>query len=105
VTEDARPLLLTLPDLCARYQVSDRRARDIVRQHRVPVLQPGRCWLFDARAETAFQEATRLYSSDPTAPARRATGSRARSAASEYEKALARIESGLPAKPSLSGKR
>ncbi len=53
--------LLTLPELCARYQVSDRRARDIVRLHRVPVLQPGRRWLFDVQAEMAFREACRLY--------------------------------------------
>jgi len=105
MAEDASPPLLTLAEMCSRYMVSNRRARNIVREHRVPVLQPGRCWLFDVRAETAFREATRLYSSDPTAPARRPTGSQARSAASEYAKALALIESGLPAKPSPSVKR
>lgn len=98
--------LLTLPEICELYQVSDRRARDIVRLHAVPVLCPGRHWLFDARAEAAFREATRLCpSSSPAAKAPRSGGSRARSAASEYEKALALIESGLPAKPSPSGKQ
>ena len=67
---------LTLADICARYHVSDRRARDIVREHKVPVLCPGRRWLFDEQAETAFREATRLYSSaSPAAPARRTGGS------------------------------
>lgn len=105
MTEDAQPPLLTLAEICALYHVSDRRARDIVREHRVPVLQPGRRWLFDVRAETAFREATRLYSPAAAAPTRHTIRSRARSAASDYEKALAQIESGLPAKPSPSGKR
>lgn len=52
--------LLTLADICTRYRVSDRRARDIVHHNAVPVLHPGRKWLFDAKAETAFREATRL---------------------------------------------
>ena len=81
--------LLTLADICARYHVSDRRARDIVRPHGVPVLRPGRAFLFDSRAETAFREATRLNSSSsPTKAVSHAGTSRKPSRENDYEKAL-----------------
>lgn len=70
MAEDTSPPLLTLAEMCIRYKVSDRRARDIVRQHRVPVLQPSRRWLFDVRAEMAFREACRLYPVQAAEPAR-----------------------------------
>ncbi len=88
MAEDTHAPLLTLAEMCSRYKVSDRRARDIVRQHRVPVLQPGRRWLFDVRAEMAFREACRLYPVRTVEPARgQVTASNA--ARSAYSKALA----------------
>lgn len=103
MTEDARPPLLTLPDICARYQVSDRRVRDIVRQHRVPILQPGRRWLFDAQAEMAFREACRLYPVAAIEPARdRVATSKAERA--EYVRALA-LTSAEPFRRSQKAKK
>jgi hypothetical protein len=52
--------LRTLIEICQRYHVSDRRAREIVRQNNVPILKPGREWLFDEAAERAFVEASRV---------------------------------------------
>jgi hypothetical protein len=82
--------LLTLPSICAKFHVSERRARQIVHDHGVPVLKPGREWLFDDTAVRAFTEATRLCpSKSSVAKVRKPGGSRARSRAGGFEKALA----------------
>ena len=80
---------LKLPEMCARYHVSDRRAPDIVRQNAVRVLRPGRAWLFDERAETALREATRMFQDPVSKEKRRRAAMRVPSSDDAYERVLA----------------
>lgn len=101
-----RSRLLTLAEVCARYGVSDRWARDLVREHKVPVLRLGRRWMFDGHAERAFLEASRecLLSNSADVRVPRTGGSKARSTDNEFAKALALTTSALPENASPSEK-
>lgn len=85
---EAAPTLLSLADICEKYCVSDRWVRGLVRKHSVPVLRMGRAFLFDARTETAFLEATRMFQDQPGSRGR-VRDVAPRSARGDYERALA----------------
>jgi hypothetical protein len=95
--------LLTLADVCIRFHISDRRARGIVKLHRVPVLKPGRKLLFDEVALRAFTEACRCSTVPPAQPVPTPRGSRA--VAGDFARALALADAQSPKRPAGSTAR
>lgn len=91
---------LTLKQVCTRFHCSDRRAREIVKRHRIPVLCHGREWLFDENALSAFVEAGRMkHKPLPGAAPVQLPGSgrsRSPSAQNAYETALALTRTSTP---------
>ena len=83
----------TYPEAAAELRVCVKTLRALVARHRPPVLDVGRKVMFDDTTMTALREAMRRPCPSPSraAPARRSGGSQARSAANEYEKALAHL--------------
>jgi hypothetical protein len=89
--------LRTSAEVAADLHVTPRRVRELARLHAVPVLVPGRDFLFDETAYRLLCEAIKkCTSASPDVPAPRSGGSRGRSMDSEYERALALGTKGLP---------
>lgn len=82
----------TLPEIAADFNVTPRRLKQAIRDHRIPVLKIGRTINFDPEAVALLEDAIRTY---PEPPAPRVYGKRPPKpratrlpAVSAYERAL-----------------